>query len=325
MRYQYYQNGKLSKPQAIDELKGTIDGSELVKDESGIWIVASEIPGWGADAISDSNDVQASAVKPEVQDTQPLRGSQAETPVDEVQPSAGTQDDEFEYYTASPFFWKYFSYGDEYISGGTYLGRVVLQGFLLQLFGLGFYLQLVTAYKRLRSLGTNKEGAGFLVAIYAIATVVLFGLLLKPYPSDEEAIIITIFFLFCIVLHWWLILANSKDAMMGGPKALLNRLEISSLERRSELIDLLNREQILRNNYNIPADVAVVPALIPNQSAQEYKSTFGTSTYYLAVRDSKRFYALPELANVKEEGKLNRRSPEFEEQYREFKALVAFK
>ena len=120
-------------------------------------------------------------------------------------------------------------------------------------------------------------------------------------------------------------MANSKDAMMGGPKALLNRLEISSLERRSELIDLLNREQILRNNHNIPADVAVVPVLIPNQSKQEYRSTFGTSIYYLAVRDSKRFYALPELANVKDERKLIRRTPEFEEQYREFKALVAFK
>ncbi len=324
MRYQFYHNGELSKPRTIDELNGVIDGSELVKDESGTWLVASEIPGWGNNLILDSDDVKPNSVKPEVKDNQPLRGSRAEIPVDEVLPSAGNQSDEFEYYSASRF-WKYFSYGDEYISGGTYLVRVVLQGLLLQLFGLGFYLQLVTAYKRLRSLGTNKEGAGFLVAVYAIATVVLFGLSLKPYPSDEEAIIITLFFLFCIVLHWWLILANSKDAMMGGPKALLHRLEISSLERRSELIDLLNREQILRNNHNIPADLAVVPVLIPNQSEQEYKSTFGTSTYYLAVRDSKRFYALPELTNVKDERKLNRRTPEFEEQYREFKALVAFK
>ena len=324
MRYQYYHNGELSKPQTLDELRGAIDGSELVKDESGTWLRASEIPGWGTVASSESIDVKSNSVKPEVQHTQPLRGSRAEIPVDEVQPSAGNQSDEFEYYTVSRF-WKYFSYGDEYISGGTYLVRVVLQGLLLQLFGLGFYLQLVTAYKRLRSLGTNKEGAGLLVAMYAIATVVLFGLSLKPYPSDEEAIIITLFFLFCIVLHWWLILANSKDAMMGGPKALLHRLEVSSLERRSELIDLLNREQILRNNHNIPADLAVVPVLIPNQSEQEYKSTFGTSTYYLAVRDSKRFYALPELTNVKDERKLNRRTPEFKEQYREFKSLIAFK
>lgn len=324
MRYQFYKNGELSKPQTLHELRGVIDDSELVKDESGTWLRASEIPGWGDDVLLDSGDAKPNSVNPEVQHTQPLRGSLAETPVDGVQPSAGNQADEFEYYTASRF-WKYFSYGDEYISGGTYLGRVVLQGFLLQLLGLGFYLQLVSAYKRLRSLGTNKEGAGLLVAMYALASVVLFGLSLKPYPSDEEAIIITIFFLFCIVLHWWLILANSKDAMMGGPKALLNRLEVSSLERRSELIDLLNREQILRNNHNIPADVAVVPVLIPDQSEQDYRATFGTSFYYLAVRDSKRFYALPELANVKDERKLNRRTPEFEEQHREFKALVAFK
>lgn len=324
MRYQFYHNGELSKPQTLDELRGAIDDSELVKDESGTWLVASEIPGWGADVISDSNDAKPGTINPEVLYEQPVKGSQVETPVHNNKPSAENQSDEFEYYSASRF-WKYFSYGDEYISGGTYLVRVVLQGLLLQLFGLGFYLQLVTAYKRLRSLGTNKEGAGFLVAMYAIATVVLFGLSLKPYPSDEEAIIITLFFLFCIVLHWWLILANSKDAMMGGPKALLHRLEVSSLERRSELIDLLNREQILRNNYTIPADVAVVPVLIPNQSKQEYKSTFGTSTYYLAVRDSKRYYALPELTNVKDERKLNRRTPEFEEQYREFKSLIAFK
>lgn len=324
MRYQYYQNGKLSKPQTLDELRDAIDESELVKDESGTWLVASEIPGWGNNSIVDFDDVKPNLVKPEVQDNQPLSGSRAETPVEEVQSSAGNQSDQFEYYSESRF-WKYFSYGDEYISGGTYFVRVALQTFLLQLFGLGFYLQLVTAYKRMRSLGINKDGAGFLVALDAIAYVVLLALSSQTYPSDGEALMIATLFLFSIALHWWLILANSKDAMMGGPKALLNRLEVSSLERRSELIDLLNREQILRNNHNIPADLAVVPVLIPNQSKQEYKSTFGTSTYYLAVRDSKRFYALPELANVKDERKLNRRTPEFEEQYKEFKALVAFK
>ena len=324
MRYQFYHNGELSKPRTIDELNGVIDGSELVKDESGTWLVASEIPGWGNNLILDSDDVKPNSVKPEVKDNQPLRGSRAETPVDEVQSSAGNQSDQFEYYSVSRF-WKYFSYGDEYISGGTYFVRVALQTFLLQLFGLGFYLQLVTAYKRMRSLGINKDGAGFLVALDAIAYVVLLALSSQTYPSNEEALMITILFLFSISLHWWLILANSKDAMMGGPKALIRRLEISSLERRAELNDLLKREQILRNNHNIPADLVVVPVLIPDQSEQDYKSTFGTSTYYLAVRDSKRFYALPELANVKDEQKLNRRTPEFEEQYEEFKALVAFK
>lgn len=47
---------------------------------------------------------------------------------------------------------KYFSFEDEYISGGIYWLRVFLQGFLVIVFGLGLYLIGVTAYKRSRSL-----------------------------------------------------------------------------------------------------------------------------------------------------------------------------
>ena len=45
---------------------------------------------------------------------------------------------------------KYFTFDNEQISGGTMWLRLLLQGPLVYLFGLGIYLQTVTIYKRSR-------------------------------------------------------------------------------------------------------------------------------------------------------------------------------
>ena len=60
---------------------------------------------------------------------------------------------------------KYFSYDDEYISGGTYFVRLFLQSFLILLFGLGIYLMAVTVYKRAKSLGHSNGESGLLIFI----------------------------------------------------------------------------------------------------------------------------------------------------------------
>ena len=52
---------------------------------------------------------------------------------------------------------KFFSFQNEYISGGTYWLRVFLQGVLIIVFGLGLYLIGVTVYKRAKSLQLSNE------------------------------------------------------------------------------------------------------------------------------------------------------------------------
>lgn len=53
---------------------------------------------------------------------------------------------------------KYFTYNNEYISGWTYLLRILLSGVLLILFVVpGVYFASITAYKRSMSLKWPKE------------------------------------------------------------------------------------------------------------------------------------------------------------------------
>jgi len=81
---------------------------------------------------------------------------------------------------------KYFSYDDEYISGGTYFVRLLLQSFLILLFGLGIYLMAVTIYKRAKSLGHSNGASGLLIFISFI-----------PYLS--------------IIPHWYLWFSNGNE------------------------------------------------------------------------------------------------------------------
>ena len=69
-------------------------------------------------------------------------------------------------------FGRFFKYDNEYISGGTYFIRSMLNSILI-VFLIGLYLQSVTAYKRSKSLGASKSSSkiwavwGFLLWIFA--------------------------------------------------------------------------------------------------------------------------------------------------------------
>ena len=89
---------------------------------------------------------------------------------------------------------KYFSFQNEYINGNTYWLRVFLQGMLVVVFGLGFYLIGVTAYKRAKSLKCS-DGVSILLALFI--PIVNFIALAVPYAS-----------LFFLIVHCYLWFSN---------------------------------------------------------------------------------------------------------------------
>ena len=89
---------------------------------------------------------------------------------------------------------KYFSFQNEYINGNTYWLRVFLQGMLVVVFGLGFYLIGVTAYKRAKSLKCS-DGVSILLALFI--PIVNFIALVVPYAS-----------LFVLIVHCYLWFSN---------------------------------------------------------------------------------------------------------------------
>ena len=75
---------------------------------------------------------------------------------------------------------KYFSFQNEYISGGTYWLRVFLQQLLIILFGLGLYLIAVTVYKRAKSLQCSDGVSIFLALLMPIGNFISY---VAPYAS----------------------------------------------------------------------------------------------------------------------------------------------
>jgi hypothetical protein len=333
MRYQYYQNGELSQGLTLAELKNRVTPDELVKDETGKWQAAEKLAGW--DNVEESTmpiqatDISSVSVSSTENDTPELLRKVAVQ--SDVVPDELPEKDNFKYQQPSGFG-KYFSYDNEYISGGTYLGRMVLQSFLAPLLGIGLYLITVTTYKRARSLGAG-EGSGW-VAFLMIVYWIVYGNSIKEsanrydayYGSEPETnIALGLFSLFMVVLHWWLTLKNSREIMLGGPKALLRSLRVYDPKHREELLKLLDREQELRDRNDIPDEVMVVPCLIPKKGAAAYQRYFETESYYLAVRDSTRYYALPEINDVVKPSKLIKKTTDTTKEFEEFKKLVSFK
>jgi hypothetical protein len=63
-------------------------------------------------------------------------------------------------------------FSKEYISGSTYLWRMILGTFLILFFGLGLYIMFITAYKRSNSLGLNKNNS-ILVSIIVTLLILI--------------------------------------------------------------------------------------------------------------------------------------------------------
>lgn len=334
MKYQYYDNGELSQGLTFAELKNRVTSDELVKDETGKWQPAEDLAGW--------DNVEESATPMQEMNIPPVSVESNETEAPELlrkvdvqmdmKPKELTEKDSFNYKKPSGF-WKYFSYDDEYISGGQYFGRIVLQYFAIVFFGLGLYLMLVTIFKRSRSLGVGGSAGAvvFLMALSMIWSVAenmgASGSTYNSYYNSEPEINVP-FLLFSLIsasIGWWLTLANSREIMLGGPKALLRSLKVYSPKHRKELGMLLEREQELRERNGIPEDLSVVPHLIPKNGSEEYQRYFETEFYYLAVRDSTAYYALPEINKVSKPSKLIKKTTDTKKEFEEFKELVSFK
>ena len=92
---------------------------------------------------------------------------------------------------------KYFTYDDEYISGGQYFLRHVLQT-LLCIILVGFYLKSVTAYKRAKSLG-NSNGACNAFAVWGGLS-----LFIAVVPGLN---------IMNVILHWYLWFSNGTPPL----------------------------------------------------------------------------------------------------------------
>ena len=336
MKYQYYQNGELSQGLTLAELKNRVTPDELVKDETGKWQPAEDLAGW--DNVEESTtpiqatDISSVSANSAENDTPELLRKEAVQ--SDVVPDELPEKDNYKYQQSSGF-WKYFSYDDEYITGGTFLARMILQSFLVPVFGIGLYLVTVTTFKRARSLGAG-GGAGFVAFLMLVYFSIVYGTSMNESANRYDAYYgaepdtyytfsLGLFSLFRVVIHWWLILKNSREIMLGGPKALLRSLKVYDPNHREELLRLLDREQELRDRNAIPEEVMVVPCLIPEKGAAEYQSYFETESYYLAVRDSTTYYALPEINNVVKPSRLIKKNADTTKEFEEFKKLVSFK
>jgi hypothetical protein len=63
-------------------------------------------------------------------------------------------------------------FSKEYISGSTYLWRMIIGTFLILFLGLGLYFMVITAYKRSNSLGLNKNNS-ILVSIIVTLLILI--------------------------------------------------------------------------------------------------------------------------------------------------------
>lgn len=99
-----------------------------------------------------------------------------------------------------PFFKRFFTYSNEYISGTTYWLRQFLNSILILFFGLGLYFMALTCYKRAKSLGSDNIIA-YMAAIF-VPVLTLTGQVARSYS-------ILAAFLF-LLPHLFLIFKNGK-------------------------------------------------------------------------------------------------------------------
>ena len=283
--YYYYDSGELQGPFSIHELRSKVNGDELVRNESNQWQAAQEIEGWD-EVVKESVPIESEEpTETAAASTENLIESEStEMPVVGSIRIETEESDGFSYEKPSKF-WRYFSYNDEYITGGTYIGRLVLQSMTIPLLGLGFYLIIITVYKRARSLGMD-GGSGIVAGIMGVNIIgnYLNSFNAQPtynsYYSSEPEMSGPALFLWVLsfFLHWWLTLRNSRAVMLGGPRALLRRLGIHSQSHREDLIRLLNLETTFRERCGISPEMMVVPVRIPEGQAEEYRDFLGRLT-----------------------------------------------
>ena len=116
---------------------------------------------------------------------------------------------------------KYFKYDYENISGWCYWWRMLWQSFLIPLFGLGFYLQGITIYKRAKSLSLSNGISLFL----AIQNIILLVIIFLQSQSESEVTIWNILF---TIPHWYLWFSNqiNREKKISVLMKKLSRLKL---------------------------------------------------------------------------------------------------
>ena len=158
----FVNGNKISEPQMLDEL-------DVVR-------VGNSVVDWKGFIMNEGKELNQNEKLPSENSIEIIKNSsQEETEKKPIQKNSLS---------------KYFSFQNEYISGGTYWLRVFLQQLLTVLFGLGLYLIAVTVYKRAKSLQCSDGVSIFLALLIPIGNLIS---LVVPYAS-----------LFVIVAHGYL-------------------------------------------------------------------------------------------------------------------------
>ena len=140
---------------------------------------------------------------------------------------------------------KYFKYDDEYITGGTYFLRSILNSFL-SLVLIGIYLNSVTAYKRAKSLGHDDSAT-----IWGIWGFLAFPLAFTPFAIITNTI-----------PHWYLWFANGR-----GKSNLENQVEQEAKENILEQQKFADKKGISINELQEKIiDKEVNESIIPKKA-----------------------------------------------------------
>ncbi len=158
----FVNGNKISEPQMLDEFDVVRVGNSVVDWKGFIMNEGKEL---------NQNDKSPSENSPEII----KNNSQQKTEKKSIQKNSLS---------------KYFSFQNEYISGGTYWLRVFLQQLLIILFGLGLYLIAVTVYKRAKSLQCSDGVSIFLALLIPVGNFISY-----VAPSASFVVIVVHFYL----------------------------------------------------------------------------------------------------------------------------------
>ena len=109
---------------------------------------------------------------------------------------------------------KYFIYTGDYISGKSFLKRILLQQLITLILGVGIYFQAVTIYSRSRSLGISSL-LSFILSLYSIISITLtiIIILFTWIPVIEIVNIDGIYFPIINLPFLYLLFKNGKESI----------------------------------------------------------------------------------------------------------------
>lgn len=122
---------------------------------------------------------------------------------------------------------KYFIYTGDYISGKSFLKRILLQQLITLIFGIGIYFQAVTIYSRSRSLGISSL-LSFILSLYSIIsiTITIIIILFTWIPVIEIVNIDGIYFPIINLPFLYILFKSGKNLTENSlEKSINNKVE----------------------------------------------------------------------------------------------------